>query len=684
MKRNENDTLKIFILFLIQMEYVIYCRKSTDESQQKQVQSISDQIKTCMKFAKNNGLSIALKPQNFPFESEEEILKENNLDVYNKKILEESKHLFIIKESKSAKIPGKREKRSRLIQRIKKGKIKWIISYSPDRQSRNLLEGGEIINLVDQELVDLKYSNFHFEPNAAGKMMLGIWFTLSKQYSDKLSEDSKRWLSSAVQKGKHMGVDKFGYIKDVGGYHKPHPKYFAIMKQAFHMKIYEKKTDKYIIKWLMQQGFMRCRVSTKNGLRKDYEVPLKEGTHLTDVWNDPFYHWIFIYGSNEVNLLETWVNPFYIPMITSQEFEMLIEMIKDYKPAKTKKELSAEQNLIMSFPSSCIVWADGSKFSFNIPSKKRYYNKLSNLKKTKEDATIADVIESYQIYYSCTNKRSVLKGAKFRQSELESVMSKFLKMIKPSNDHFQEYRTYTETVLSKKLEANTTIRKQKQLQRNKIKWQYDNFLVANMSLVKDSDEQKVYENEKKRYLRIIENLDKEISELDRDERNYIFEMEAFIQFLLNSNCVYDNGNADQKRIITWLLIDHIIIDESMIMYFHVPEQFKVLFNIEGENQPIVRSKFEDKKTVSNGTICVSEPIVKRVSGSSPSFTTAVLGESIEDRTNVLLNFLSKCSLSYVRNVVQRYMFDFLNQEEREQKMKTISKKQRMLYSLDNS
>lgn len=55
-----------------------------------------------------------------------------------------------------------------------------------------MLEGGELIDCVDNDQVTLKYPNFHFESNASGKMMLGIWFVFSKQYSDKLSEDVTR------------------------------------------------------------------------------------------------------------------------------------------------------------------------------------------------------------------------------------------------------------------------------------------------------------------------------------------------------------------------------------------------------------------------------------------------------------------------------------------------------------
>ncbi len=54
---------------------------------------------------------------------------------------------------------------------IENGEIKWLLSYSPDRQSRNMLEAGEIIDLIDREDIDLtlKYTNFHFDQMQVGK-----------------------------------------------------------------------------------------------------------------------------------------------------------------------------------------------------------------------------------------------------------------------------------------------------------------------------------------------------------------------------------------------------------------------------------------------------------------------------------------------------------------------------------
>lgn len=87
------------------VEYVIYCRKSTDESSGMQVQSIPDQINACVKYAQDHGLTIKKKPQNFSdFETEYDVLKEDQ-DLDNQSIYQDTKDYFIIKEQESAKTP---------------------------------------------------------------------------------------------------------------------------------------------------------------------------------------------------------------------------------------------------------------------------------------------------------------------------------------------------------------------------------------------------------------------------------------------------------------------------------------------------------------------------------------------------------------------------------------------------
>ena len=47
------------------IEYVVYCRKSTDESSGNQKQSIPDQIEACLKYAERENLKIMWKPSDF-------------------------------------------------------------------------------------------------------------------------------------------------------------------------------------------------------------------------------------------------------------------------------------------------------------------------------------------------------------------------------------------------------------------------------------------------------------------------------------------------------------------------------------------------------------------------------------------------------------------------------------------
>lgn len=88
-----------------EIEYIIYCRKSTDETSGKQAQSIPDQLHHCIEHAKKNGMKIKLKPENFEFETALEIEKEDNAEPANRKLYQDTRHLYIIKEEKTAKTP---------------------------------------------------------------------------------------------------------------------------------------------------------------------------------------------------------------------------------------------------------------------------------------------------------------------------------------------------------------------------------------------------------------------------------------------------------------------------------------------------------------------------------------------------------------------------------------------------
>jgi hypothetical protein len=85
------------------VEYIIYCRKSTEESTDKQTQSIPDQIRYCMDYAEKNHLKLKARPKDFSmFETPLETAKMDSCEVLSdREQYKRAKPYFVVKEEKS-------------------------------------------------------------------------------------------------------------------------------------------------------------------------------------------------------------------------------------------------------------------------------------------------------------------------------------------------------------------------------------------------------------------------------------------------------------------------------------------------------------------------------------------------------------------------------------------------------
>lgn len=546
------------------MEYAIYCRKSTDESSWKQAQSIPDQIKYCIDYAKNNDLVIAKKPKDFiDFETEKEIITENaEVDLNTRKLYKETKDLFIIKEQESWKIPWKRKKWRKLIKLIEKGQIKWLLSYSPDRQARNMLEWWELIDLVDRDLIDLKYTNFYFEPTASWKMMLWIWFVFSKQYSDKLSEDTERWRNTSLNKWLAIGYPKYWYRINDLWFHEPDADNFDLMKKAFELKIYDRKSDEFIAEYLNKNWFKK---KSKN---KEQDASSK---NLYRIWKDSFYYWMFIVWDWEYNLIGQ--NPYFKPLITSDEYLILIERYNGDKPDKTIKERKKENEDIYPFENWFIKTEDWFSITATIPNIHRFQEKIKGTQ-----LKLVDVIKPNQITYRCTNVKSAYYNLSKKFDEIEKEIVLILWKIKISDEHYREYVEYAKHRFDKENKINTEERKRLQFELNKMEGKRKEYIRNNMWVKKDKEEEKIYKNEKKRFEDILENIEKQIKDIKVNEWNYIEESEAFINILQNASLYYKKANYVQKRKITNILFSNIIISPNRVGV-DLKSQLEDIFNL---------------------------------------------------------------------------------------------------------
>lgn len=185
------------------LRYVIYARKSTDEKE-KQVHSTEDQVAVCVEYAQDKNLKV----------------------------------VDILEEKMTAKQAGVRPVFLKMLEKLRKGEYDGIIAWHPDRLARNMKEAGEVIDLLDKQVIkDLQFKSFSFSNDTSGKMLLGITFVLSKEYTDKLSDDVTRGNRKSLERGSYVNKSKHGYVKDRNGRLVPDGNNFILVKKAFEMRL---------------------------------------------------------------------------------------------------------------------------------------------------------------------------------------------------------------------------------------------------------------------------------------------------------------------------------------------------------------------------------------------------------------------------------------------------------------
>ncbi len=241
------------------LKYALYARKSTTD-ETRQVRSIPDQIKECKELAIRTHINFIGEP---------------------------------ITETQSAKKPNQRPKFNQMLKDIRAGKYDGILAWNPDRLARNMKEGGEIIDLIDQGIIkDLKFVTHHFTNDANGKMLLGMAFVLSKQYSDDLSQKVTRGVRSRFSEGR-TPTPKHGYINE-GGIYKPDGKNFELICEAWQMRK-EGTAIEVISDHMNLNGY--ARIIKRSGKKVDMDKRI-----LSQIFHDPFYYGILVQAGQQVDL----------------------------------------------------------------------------------------------------------------------------------------------------------------------------------------------------------------------------------------------------------------------------------------------------------------------------------------------------------------------------------------------
>lgn len=181
--------------------YILYARKSS-ESEDRQVQSIDDQIARLNKLAADYGITV----------------------------------IDVMTESRSAKQPDVRPVFKKLIERIKSGEADGILCWQYNRLSRNPVDNGTISWLLQNGILkSIQTMEREYLPTD-NVLLLSVEGGVANQFILDLSKNVKRGISGKVDRGELPGLAPTGYLNELSTHTIiPDPDRFHLIRKCWDL-----------------------------------------------------------------------------------------------------------------------------------------------------------------------------------------------------------------------------------------------------------------------------------------------------------------------------------------------------------------------------------------------------------------------------------------------------------------
>lgn len=267
----------------VKMKYCLYARKSTEQDE-KQALSIESQVREMTQIADREGLEIT----------------------------------EIRKESHSAKASGTRPVFQEILKDIESGIFNAILTWAPDRLSRNAGDLGSLVDLMDQKkLITIKTFGQNFTNSPSDKFLLMILCSQAKFENDNKSINVKRGLRTRCEQGLWPAQAPTGYMKVDKRTAKCEveldPVRAPVIKQIFEKIAYEKWSYRKIQKWLQYDLDF-----------KTYRGNYLSAGNLFKILNNTFYYGKFEFPQGS----GIWYDGIHKPIISKELFDLARSSIK--------------------------------------------------------------------------------------------------------------------------------------------------------------------------------------------------------------------------------------------------------------------------------------------------------------------------------------------------------------------
>lgn len=263
------------------LTYCLYARKSS-ESDERQAMSIDSQIKEMNDLAQKENLNV----------------------------------VEIKQESHSAKLSSARPVFMEMIQDLREEKYDSILTWAPDRLSRNAGDLGALVDLMDMgKLMHIRTYGQTFSNTPSEKFLLMILCSQAKLENDNRGVNVKRGIRAKCEMGWRPCPAPLGYFnRSYGGVKDivPDPQTASFIIEIFERVAYKGQSGRDIREWLECVEF-----KTKSGKNMTLSM-------IYRTLRNPFYYGLFRYPERSDN----WYNGSHEPLITKELFDQVQERLR--------------------------------------------------------------------------------------------------------------------------------------------------------------------------------------------------------------------------------------------------------------------------------------------------------------------------------------------------------------------
>ncbi len=454
----------------METKYFIYCRKSS-EAKDRQALSIEAQRRELTEYAQRNNLKV----------------------------------IQVFEESQSAYKLG-RPIFDNMMKLCEEGLANGILTWKPDRLARNALDGGRVIQALDDKVIQEIRTPYEIFKQEDNRMMLYVLFGMSNDFSRQISANVKRGNRQKYARGEFLGgFAPVGYTHAKVGNSRNiilDPIKAPLVKQAFE----EYATGKYSVMQILNQvhKWGLTSVTGRKFLKSEMYRLLRT----------PVYYGVYKHGG------ETHQGS-YEPLISKSLFDQVQIVLSNRGKPRNQDWIHTYKGLIKCSNCGCAITAT---------------TKVKHYKRTSRSASYT--------YYHCTRRRGKCDQSPVTEEELEKMLYANISRISIDKEVWDLGIKLLKAKNSAEFDIHHKLKFQFEIKLSKIDKSLEKLLSLRLSEEITADE---YAVQKKILIDKKLELKEKIEDRDQTSSNWLELAENFFETAYQAREILESNDLEAKR-----------------------------------------------------------------------------------------------------------------------------------------